>query len=237
MRFPVFAALSSLLFGAQAQLLTEWKAVLAHDAATGEIVPTRDGIIAKTENAYTITQKGTLVEQLACGARAFDYRPYLQKDGVVIAHHGSAQVHKPMSESISELTAALSGISDHPLTLLYLSHFDGDAGEAGCKDATLALLAQKGVPVITDCAALSATTVQQQLSRGKLFALVDCMEERYDPKITCYGLTWDCYAGSKGHDKAWGPFQAYVETATAAPAANSLFMVQGKRETTRDIYI
>ena len=34
------------------------------------------------------TQSSGLGGQLECGARSFDYRPYLDEDGVLYAHHG-----------------------------------------------------------------------------------------------------------------------------------------------------
>ncbi len=49
--------------------LSLYPLVMSHDSATGELDERRDGLIA----AWAKTQPASLVGQLDCGARAFDY--------------------------------------------------------------------------------------------------------------------------------------------------------------------
>lgn len=204
------------------RLIQQWGAVLSHDAATGEMNQNRDGVIKNVEDAYTITQSTGLVGQLTCGARAFDYRPYCSKDGI-IAHHGSAQVKKPMAESIKEIQSWLA--SREELVILYVSHFDG---EAGCEGSVKTLLTDAGVVFIDDCTLLSGLTVSDLYAKGKLVAIFEpCVDEQYDPKVTCYSIDAQCYADSKHKDKPWETFTAYMKTATATTGKSmNLRMVQ-----------
>ena len=55
--------------------------IMSHDAASGYL--NREHVVAD----WTDTQGATLSEQLDCGSRSFDYRPYY-KDGELFAHHG-----------------------------------------------------------------------------------------------------------------------------------------------------
>ena len=49
--------------------------LMSHDAASGYLQ--RDKVVAD----WTITQSDGLVEQMECGSRSFDYRPYLLENG------------------------------------------------------------------------------------------------------------------------------------------------------------
>jgi hypothetical protein len=203
--------------------IQRWNVVLAHDAATGEMDQNRDGIIKNVEDAYTITQSTGLVGQLTCGARAFDYRPYCGKDGVIVAHLGSALVKKPMTESIQEIQSWLSGRDE--LVMLYVSHVEG---EANCQDAVKKLLTGAGVAYIDDCSLLSGLTVSDIYAKGKLVAVFEpCVDEQYDPKVTCYSIDAQCYTDSKHKDKPWETFTAYMKTATVTTEKSAnLRMVQ-----------
>lgn len=214
--------------------LQQWSAVMSHDAVTGEMDQDRDGIIHGVEDAYTITQSASLVKQLECGARALDYRPFLLNDGTVVAHHGSHVVKKPMTESLTEITGFLQPLSE--LVLLYVSHFDGETSgckstkeEENCqetKEAVVKLLQSRNIPFVQNCGDLVGLTVQAAYNKGKLFAVLDCMEEQYDPSITCYGLDYTCYG--RNQDKAWSKFEAYMDKSSAAvnPATNPLLRMQ-----------
>ena len=73
-------------------LLTSLPLIMSHDAASGEIIEERDHVVMD----WTKTQSVGLVGQLDCGARAFDYRPYLDKHDVLYAHHGPVVIHTTM---------------------------------------------------------------------------------------------------------------------------------------------
>lgn len=201
--------------------IQQWRAIISHDAATGELDQNRDGIIHDVQDAYSITQGQGLIQQFDCGSRAFDYRPYLQKDGSIIAHHGSVLVKKLMNESIAELQSYLSDKEE--IVLLYLSHFEG---ESGCKEAVVKLLQNSNVPFVQDCNILNGLTVQDAYSKGKLFAVLDCMEEQYDPSITCYSISATCYTDSSSSTEPWDKFKAYMTNATARAPGTNLVMQQ-----------
>jgi len=210
------------------RLLSAKSFLMSHDAATGEIDHERDGIVVSVRDAYSITQGQGFVEQLKCGASAFDYRPYLQKNGTIIAHHGNVKVHKTMSESITEILEYLADKQEQ-LVMMYLSHFDGEVD--GCEDATQALLSSLHVPFVRTCSDLADITVAAQYGKGQLFAIFDCVDERYDPSIVCYGAGFDCYVDNKNKDKAWTPFKQYLKNATSVSSSSSsssspLFMAQ-----------
>jgi hypothetical protein len=69
--------------------LNQYPILLSHDAATGDLDKERDHVV----DDWAQTQSTGLVGQLNCGARGFDYRPYL-KDGTLYAHHGPVVIHK-----------------------------------------------------------------------------------------------------------------------------------------------
>ena len=207
--------------------LQQWSAVMSHDAATGEMDQDRDGIIQGVEDAYTITQSSPLVKQLECGARALDYRPFLLNDGTIVAHHGSHVVKKPLADSLADITSFLQPTQE--LVLLYLSHFSGETSgckstkEENCqetKEAVVKLLQSRNIPFVQNCDDLVGLTVQAAYSKGKLFAVLDCIEEQYDPSITCYGLDYTCYG--RNQDKAWSKLEAYMDKLSAVvnPATN-----------------
>jgi hypothetical protein len=168
---------------------------------------------------------------LDCGARAFDYRPFLRSDGQVIAHHGSKLIKKSLTESLNELQEYLSSKSE--LVLLYLSHFDGETEtcksgqKENCqesREATLQVLKNFGIPFIQDCNELSGLTVQGAYAKGKLLAVFDCVEEQYDPKITCYSLEYTCYGRNK--EDAWNKFENYLKNATQPHTTSTKLRMQ-----------
>jgi hypothetical protein len=173
--------------------LNQFPIILSHDAATGEL---NDKRYNKVVDKYAQTQSTNLVGQLDCGSRGFDYRPYLEKDGELIAHHGGIKVHKKMSESITEVINWANHNQDE-LILFYMSHYDG---EEGCKDASLELIKSNGInnPVV-DCNDFKSMTLLDAINRGKLenggsiLVVSDCVEEEYDPSIECYNKDYVCY--------------------------------------------
>jgi hypothetical protein len=171
--------------------------IMTHDSATGELDEQRDYILAD----WAKTQSATLVNQLNCGARAFDYRPKLEKDKQIYAHHGGVTIRVPMSDSVKGIMAWANANPDD-LVILYLSHFDGD----GCEDEVVKLLTTLRVKMIRNT---STTSCQQQLQGltygkaksmstlhdgpGSVLAIFDCTEENFDPTINCYNKDYTCY--------------------------------------------
>ena len=179
------------------------------------------------------TQDTGLVGQLNCGARAFDYRPYYNK-GELYAHHGGVQIHKRMSESISEILDWNEEYNTNDLVLLYLSHFDGDEG---CQDATIQLLQSSDIYTITDCTALGSLTYTDAKSKSKLtnggylLAVVDCMEEYYDSTVNCYGSNYVCYDSWPQNSSSipMDKLESYMTSVTSSypDNPNTLWMAQG----------
>ena len=83
----------------EGKLLNQYGMIQTHDSATGELDEARDKILAR----WSRTQHGGIIDQLNCGARSLDYRPYLSKDGTLYAHHGPTVIYKPMRETLKEL--------------------------------------------------------------------------------------------------------------------------------------
>lgn len=190
--FGVISSASAAQLSGDA-LLTQYPIIMSHDSASGEINEHRDFIVAK----WSKTQSVGLVDQLNCGTRAFDYRPSLNKDGKIYAHHGGITIRVPMEESLHQV---LNWSAENPddLVIFYLSHFDGD----GCESAVESLLQKNDVFYVKDCSALATLTysnakaaaTKSKLGRkGATMAIFDCTEENYDEKINCYGKDFVCY--------------------------------------------
>jgi hypothetical protein len=178
--------------------------IMSHDAASGELIPQRDGLIV---DAYTKTQTGRLVSQLNCGSRSLDYRPFLLEDKSLIAHHGGIKIHKAMSESLEDIIA---WVSAHPaeLVLLYISHcgdsVSSDGPSIACVATSSALLESFSIPTIHDCAAqmsgLSygrAMAIGARPEGGSALAVFGCTTENYDKTTTCYDRANVCYDTSR----------------------------------------
>ena len=208
-------------------LLNEYPFIMSHDAASGYL--RRDHVVAN----WTATQSDGLKEQLDCGSRGFDYRPYYFND-TIFAHHGSVKIPVPMSESILEIESWLR-LNKNEFVILYVNKCEG---QDGCKEAVLDLLDKFRIRTITDCSELSTLSVKaakvsgQLPTGGSLIAVYDCMLEQYDDSITCYGANnevgaYFCY------DEATMqvPFQAisdYLDSATAVVPSDEglLWMAQ-----------
>jgi hypothetical protein len=219
------------------RLLRNFPLIMSHDAATS-MLDSKLNVI----ESYTQTQSsGTLASQLDCGARAFDYRPYLMNDGSLVAHHGAIKVKSSMEESVQGLIDWLK-VDEHndELVLLYVSHCeaDGDNDTQGerCTDASAQLLEKLGVSVISDCESLSGMTVAEAFKHGELsensgslLAVQGCVNENYDSSINCYGFydkvkTYCCYGKNK--EVAWNNFAAYLNRTAASMSTDALWMLQ-----------
>jgi hypothetical protein len=198
--------------------LNKYPVLMSHDAATGEIDADRDHVV----DDWTRTQPVGLVAQLDCGARAFDYRPYLKGD-ILYAHHGPVVVHKPMNESIHEVQQWAAA---HPseLVIFYVTACDGGDG---CLDKSKALLAENKVHTVTDCADLDTLTFESVMSVNNLLAVVGCVDEMYDSSLNCCSHKWKCYDDSKS-SVPWTAFENYVAntTKTSPVSDGRLWMTQ-----------
>ncbi len=177
------------------KLLNQYGMIQTHDSATGELDEERDKILAK----WSRTQHGGIIDQLNCGARSLDYRPYLSKAGVLYAHHGPTVIYKSMRSTFEEL---IQWGRQNPteLVIVSLSHcveerihnnYYGD----GCHDAMLNLLEEFRIHTITndDCSPLNTLTMEKALTRGNILALVGCSNGYWDPSLTCTAKDYVCY--------------------------------------------
>jgi hypothetical protein len=226
------------------QLLKEYPFVLSHDAASGYLNDS-ERLVKEVIVLYSKTQSVGMSDQMDCGVRSFDYRPYVDKDGTVIAHHGSTLVPHLMSDTISEIIDWYNRTGSDELTLLYISHIEGKSCE-DCTTPVMEVLQQSNIQYITDCSTINQLTYQAAQSMGKidnstgsLLAVFDCMDENYDPSITCYGYShktkYTCYEDveAEGADSAhtavpWQHFDSYMKVYTSPPTEPSanLFMTQ-----------
>eukprot|EP01031_Cornospumella_fuschlensis_P025438 gene25438-30717_t len=203
-------------------LLRNYPLIMTHDAATGELVEDRDHIVAD----WAKTQSVGLGEQLKCGARSFDYRPKLEKDGTIYAHHGGVTIRKPMQESVADILS-WNGLNPDEFVMLYISHTDGD----NCTAAVESLLASMKVPYTKDCTALNTWTYSHALdvsslpSGGHLLAIFDCVDEQYDESIECYVDRDVCYEGDTLATKGYQKLISYMNALTNSPPS-TLYMVQ-----------
>jgi hypothetical protein len=159
-----------------------------HDAATGELSEQRDKIVAR----WTRTQNGTIPQQLECGARALDYRPFLSDDGELYAHHGPIVIYKSMRETLQEIQE-WGRKNPSELILMSLSHcvtqrFENAYYADECREAAVALLNELNIYTITDCAAFASMTYADALSHGTILAEFECSYGFWDPSNTCYGM-------------------------------------------------
>ena len=216
--FLVAAAGCASAAAADEALLRHYPMVLAHDAATTYMRPPPPAHLMDTLLFnWTRTQPaGGLGTLLDCGARAFDWRPYLSDDGRLVMHHGDVVVRYPMASAVAELTAWL-GDHDDELVVMYVSHCD----EAACAGA-MALLEEAGAAVVDgdDCRrVLPRLTVAEARARGRLpggGSLLavggGCVQENYDPTQTCCGL------GAAGSPLPWDGLSVGAQRAVLAGA-------------------
>lgn len=172
--------------------LNEFGFLMTHDSATGYLNNRRrltddTEVLGGVKNDWAVTQSTGFSGQLACGARAFDLRPYQQDDGSLIMHHGSIKVDHSLMDAVQEVVDWANSNTDE-LVLLYLSHFDGSST---CETATKDAMASLGIHVAS-CTELAGLTVDGAKSLGALsggghvLAMDGCVSENYDSSITCY---------------------------------------------------
>lgn len=172
-------------------LLNQYPFIMTHDSGTGYLSSLtsldNEQKLGGVVNDWAQTQTTGFGGQLACGARAFDLRPYETDDGDLIMHHGDIKVDYPLTDAVQEVID-FAGSNPDELIILFLSHFDGaSTAEQDSKDALSGL----GVYVAA-CAELTNLTVNGAMvlgelsSGGHVLAMDGCVAENYDSSITCY---------------------------------------------------
>ena len=201
-----------------------------HDAATGELNPERDKIVAR----WARTQNNTILEQLDCGARAFDYRPYLADDNVLYAHHGPIVIFKPLEETIQELQD-WGAKNPTELIVISMSHcvtqrFENNYYAEACRETALQLLNKYNVHTITNCSEFQDLTYGDALSYGTVLVEFGCSFGFWDPSLTCYGkedgVQYACYETSRQPNTSyipWGHLTSFLSTNTEVmPVSNGV---------------
>lgn len=163
---------------------------MAHDAASGYL---GRGLV----NEWTKTQYGTFVDQLNCGARAFDARPALDEDLGLVWHHGPVIIDHAFAASMEEIKG-WAAENTEALVIMGISDCIGD----GCNDAVVSALADAGIPTVTDCSIMESLTLGQaedmaQLEGGGMILAftgdpansgVACSYGNYDSTLGCSGF-------------------------------------------------
>ena len=177
--------------------------------------------------------------QLECGARAFDYRPFVE-DGNVIAHHGDIVIKHNMADSIDEVIAWIKSSGTEDLVVLYVSHLEGPDCSANCQETVKNVLKDRHVAFVDSCSQLENLEYTDARTlgavsgseKGGLLAIFDCMEENYDPDVTCYGFEdktrYCCY--DQHSENAWAKLDGYLmginENKAFPPSSGVLWMTQ-----------
>eukprot|EP00466_Bigelowiella_natans_P004552 jgi/Bigna1/42626/e_gw1.66.33.1 len=211
-------------------LLNQWPMILTHDAATGYL---KNGLV----DNWAKTQDGGLAEQLDCGARSFDLRPHLQ-DGKLEMHHGDIVVPHEFKDAMEEVVE-WAGRNQTELVVVYISDCTGDTA---CVDSTLDVLSSFNITMLGAEADIAGLTLSRAMERGRLsnggsvLAVMNVVEENYDPSIVCYDGTRWCY-GNKA-DEIFSAFWNYMNRTTAdLPAEGRLSMVQAHWQENADTVI
>jgi hypothetical protein len=157
------------------------------------------GMLQTHVEHWTRTQRGTIIEQLNCGARALDYRPYLGDNGVLYAHHGPSVILKRMEDTLKEILL-WGKANPNELIIMSLSHcvdarFHNSYYADNCHQATVDLLAKHNINTITDndCSVLDSLTMEDALAKGTILAVFGCSTGYWDPSLTCSSKEYICY--------------------------------------------
>lgn len=211
---------------ADSRLLNQYAIIQTHDSVTGEIDERRDHVVAD----WTRTQKGTIIDQLNCGARALDYRPYLSEKGEIFAHHGPIVIYKSMEQTLRELK---KWGKENPteLIIFQVSHcvdarFNNNYYSATCESDVMDLLAKMNVHTVTDCAELETMTMEKALSYGNVLAVFGCSSGYWDPSLTCYTKDYVCYDSWPANTSAlaWDRMEKFCESSSSyVPVTNGNF--------------
>jgi len=230
------------------RLLLEYPFITSHDSASGYLKDT-DHFVEEQFVKYTKTQVGGIDEQLNCGARAFDYRPYVNSNETsskVVAHHGGVVIPYEMSQTLDEILSFQQQQQEQKqkqdLVLIYVNKIEGNNCQNGnCEQAVLDVLNAKQIAYIgpDQCDMYVTLSYQDALSmtkgsNGVLAVYEPCADENYDPTITCYGFQdktkYSCYGNRDGGDHSdipLGALDAYIAIwSQSPPISKQLWLTQ-----------
>ena len=188
--------------------MNEWPMIQAHDAATTYLKPGLINRWAKTQ------QSGGISGMLECGARSFDWRPHLSKDGSLVMHHSFDIIQHSMSDAMDEV---LKWSMERPLNksaddFVVLGIFDCTSDEKGgdCLEAVSKLFAKKNITYIGDCSSVAwnKLTVSNAIEKfamppkglgAPVMAINSCWNADYTcPECSCSGFGGGSLGGSGG---------------------------------------
>jgi len=146
---------------------------------------------------WTKTQPTGFGGQLACGARAFDTRPAVDKNGTLVFHHGGITVHFPFADALDEVVA-WCGANPDELVVMTVWSCEGD----GCDGLVASTLAAAGISPVTDCGFFANMTLGGARQRaaglpggGQLLVVTgategeeSCSYSNYEPDVACSGF-------------------------------------------------
>jgi hypothetical protein len=171
--------------------------IQTHDAGTG--------YLGKAQNPLTNivwdfarTQVGGVAQQLSCGARSMDWRPFLTTNGELVFAHGSVIVNYSMAAAAAEVVAwaNAAGTSEDDMVVLEVVDCNG----AECDSATIAAFKASGIPVFTGdagCALATdwtlgaAMTASELVGGGHAVAVMNCpmsSTPTYNESLSCTGF-------------------------------------------------
>lgn len=200
--------------------------IMAHDAASTYL--SESGIIkpwAKTQPS------GGANGLLNCGARAFDWRPFLQPDGTIYAYHGDITIKHAMEKSLDEMIGWANANQNGAFDLVIIG-IDGTKGvddnNRTCLTAVQELLVKKNISIVTPTA-MKKMTAQDVVNKGKLsgggsiVACFSCWVPHYqtNPLCTCSGFekefpfTYTCFASSKTKSYPLNRLWKYLDNTSA----------------------
>ncbi len=209
--------------------LDAWPMLMAHDAATTYLEQHAIDPVA----SWTKTQPdGGLAGLFGCGARAFDWRPMLLRNGSLAMHHGPVVVNYPLEGAIDDLLAALRGENNTAENLVVLGVTDcvcqdAKADPCTCLDAVTEFLTTKKIPVLTDAemrgglmTAANATALGSARGDGgaAVVAVTDWVAH-FEKQVACSGYhrgLYTCYADSSSKAFPLQRMWEYVENITEA---------------------
>lgn len=225
-------SVQSYPLGNDGALLTQTPMIITHDAASGYL---GGGLT----NAWTDTQGANLVQQLDCGARAFDARPEMHRSYGLIWHHGSVIIQYPFKRSVEDIIGWCAR-NPSELVLLPISECDGD----GCMAAVIEVLASMRVKIVDDCGALKGLTYGDAKrfaalpGGGALLAVLGptppsgqaCSNGNYDSSLTCVDSLSDKVLESCGNTTGMHTLDsAVVDACTSHLAAGAPSVALGRR--------
>lgn len=173
--------------------LNEFPIILAHDAGTG-YEPRYFCNHYNPIGNYAVCQRGNLTEQLNCGARAFDIRPYKKLDGSLVMHHGGTVYHVLVKDALHEVLVWLESHPDE-LVIVFIQFVSGDTQELieEGRSESNALVREMGFTMLKmEDWYMRQMTVGKALERGRIghggagFFIYELGDDGYDPSVSCF---------------------------------------------------